>query len=449
MTSKDHIMSAFRGIRYQAGPSGDLSALLAPPYDIISEADQADLYARHEHNFVRIERPMGSDADTHSDNRYSGAASTLRQWLGDGVLTREKAPTLYLLEQEFEFSDQIWRRRGVFGLVRLPERDEHYVLAHEGTLPEPKRDRLRIMRACQAMTSPIMAMHEDPEGLLADIVAQVGGDPESVAHETDGVVDRLWILREESLIADICGAVGRGPIFIADGHHRFDTALAYRDEMRGVARQSGARAGFECALMIVISAQDAGLAILPTHRLLSGLGADGTAQMKARLHDVCEVQQSPLPDAAAFAGEGWAASAPTGRHAFGAYCGDGKFYTLSVRDRSLPRNGFSAPALDVVVLHHSIIDPVLAGLEDREPRPAAESEQRKVRRRIAYVTDARQAIAAVNRGEHDFAFFLRPTRVSDVLAAGRAGQRMPGKSTYFYPKVPSGLVLSDASSEPI
>ena len=430
------VLHPFRGIRYAQQDSRDLSRLITPPYDVISAAMRDELYARDEHNFIRIELGREPAPGEPPDGRYARAADTLRRWLAEGVLAREPERAFYLLEQQFALGGRTWRRRGVLGLVRLPERGQAGVLSHEGTLPAPKADRLALMRACRAMTSPILSMVEDDGALLLRTLWNLASNCDATARDGDGVLHRLQVIQEPDALEAIRDAVGAGPVFIADGHHRFETAIAYRDEMRQAHPDAPKDAGFNHALMLITSARDEAVKILPTHRLISGLGEAGVREMMSRIRDSCEVHEWPLPDPTALGSQPWLEGMSPERHAFGAYCGDGKYYVLILRDEVLPKPERVADALDVTVLHRHLIEPVVDQVGAQ-------------RVHLSYVVHEEEAIQAVARGECDFALFLRPTRVSDVLAAARAGERMPGKSTYFYPKVPAGLVVSDASEAPI
>lgn len=445
----DSILLPFRGIRYRTADPQELSSLMAPPYDVISESMQAELHALHPHNFVRVELPEdGAD-------RYQRAGAVLRRWLDESVLVRERTPALYLLEQEFRVGDRTLRRRGVFGLVKLPEAGEHYVLAHEGTLSEPKADRLQLTRACKAMTSPILLMTEDPEAHLIERLEQVKEEPEAVAEDTAGVIHRVWTLQDSASTAAVCAAIGSGPLFMADGHHRFETALAFRDEMRQATPEAVPEAGFNYALALVTSAQDDGLEILPTHRLVACPDEEGKEAMKAFMGEHFEVHRLDLPDPKGLGWHPWLECRASHRHVFGAYCGDGNYYVLIARDDMVSPSQSVVERLDVSILHRYLIDPLLADsgqAPDADGRISHDAQPTGTAcrgARLRYVSDEEQAIAAVERGDYDFALFLRPTRISDVMAAARAGERMPGKSTYFYPKVPAGIVISDASAEPL
>jgi len=257
------------------------------------------------------------------------------------------------------------------------------------------------------------------------------------------------------MIEAIVSAVGPGPIFIADGHHRFETAVAYRDEMRRALPQAPPDAGFNYALVLVVSAQEEGLHILPTHRLVAGIDEDSTDRIKARMADCFDVHQWELPDPESLGSQPWLEGVAADRHVFGAYCGDGRYYVLTARDEMLPPTASVVDHLDVSILHQHLIDPIVQSIEGRPDTDESVSHDSHTAgsalrgARLTYIVDEQQAVAAVERGDYDFAFFLRPTRISDVLAAARAGERMPGKSTYFHPKLPAGMVFSDASAEPI
>ncbi len=431
MAPREGIAAAFRGIRYRGSGCCDLSALIAPPYDVISETMQADLYARHPHNFIRIELPQAPPGGS----RYQAAGATLAKWREEGVLMTEDAPSVYVLEQEFEAGGETLQRRAVLCLVRLPEEGEGYVLSHEGTLAAAKADRLELMRACQVMTSPVMLICEDEDAELLDWLREVGGTPQAEAVEHDGVRDRLWTVTDESKITRLIGGIGAGPLAIADGHHRFETAMAFRGEMRERHPAAPAEAEFNYALALITSARDPALAILPTHRLIAGLGGSGMAAMKERMSDAFDLTERPLPEA----GMEWAAwngGGEAGRTTFGVYCGGDSYYLLSPRGEDVANSGSAVERLDVSIIHRLLIDPVIAGCSTGGCR-------------IEYMTSAQDAVKRVRRGDAEAAVLLRRTRIEDVLAVAKAGQRMPGKSTYFYPKAPAGLVLSSATAAPI
>jgi len=435
MAPSDSIIAPFRGIRYQTGSFRDLSSLIAPPYDVITLEMRVALYARDEHNFVRVELPQDESAKSKEGDRYSRAAATLHFWLAQGVLIQEEKPAFYVLEQEFQVEGKWWRRRGVFAALRLPEKGRSYVLPHEGTLAAPKADRLRLMQACEMMTSPILVMSEDSESGLLSQLLEVSSEPSAVAVDDDDVVHRLWVVQGQDSLEAICSAVGPGPLYIADGHHRFETAMTYRDNRRKSSPAAPANAGFNYALTLVTSAQDPALKILPTHRIISGLGKTGRRLMLERMQQEFYVREAAFSSSKAPPILRLLEEAAGGRQEFIAYYSDRHWYILAARNEDLGSSPLAAASFDISLLHQYLIDPVLASLGDGP--------------KVTYVSDQEKAIGAVASGEADLAIFLRPVRVSEVLAAAGAGKQMPGKSTYFYPKAPAGLVVSDMSARPI
>lgn len=229
--NQNPIIRPFRGIRYNPERFPDLSAVLSPPYDIINPERQHELYAQHPQNLVRLELAKTGDTDTEEDNRYTRAAADLQSWLQEGVLIKEEQTALYVVETEFRVGSQSWRRRGLFAAVRLPEAEEGYVLEHENTFAKAKQDRFQLMQATQAMISPVMSLVEDREGRLLDLLNSLPAEPDAVG-EMEEMTHRLWVVRDGATIAAITEAVDAGPIYIADGHHRYNTARRHQEEMR-------------------------------------------------------------------------------------------------------------------------------------------------------------------------------------------------------------------------
>jgi uncharacterized protein (DUF1015 family) len=433
MARSSSVISPFHGIRYRTAESRDLSSRMAPPYDIIDASLQDDLYAQHEHNFVRVELPRPPEPETEERSRYTQAAATLESWLAGGVMVREERPAFYTLEQEFTAYGERWRRRGVFAALRLPEEDERYVLSHEGTMAGPKADRLKLMQACATMTSPIMVMSEDTGSKLLSRLQQTQREPDATATDREGVAHRLWVVDADEEVDAIRSAVGAGPLYIADGHHRFETAITCRNGMREAYPSAPADAGFNYALAFVTSARDEALKILPTHRLISGLGARGTAAMKRRISEWCEVKQVSAAECRGERIQRLLSSGSRGGHTFLVCGGDGARSLLTVRQEKLRPSASAVASLDVSILHEYLIDPVLAEVGEAAT--------------LSFVHDEETVVRAAERGECDFAFLLRPAGVQDVLRAAGAGERMPQKSTFFFPKAPAGLVVSSLGRE--
>jgi len=421
------MIAPFRGVRYNTRASGDISALISPPFDVISPALREALLARDAHNFVRLELPEAAD-----ENRYAAAAETLQAWQREGVLVREQAPALYVIENEFAAAGQTWKRRGVFAAVRLPEEGENYVLPHEDTFSEPKADRFRLMEATRHMISPVMSLCEDARGEMVRLLTGIPRAPEAEALDQEAVTHRLWVVRHGALLSALCRIIGSGPLYIADGHHRFDTAVAYRDEMRRLHPGAPGNASFNYALMLILSARDPALKVFPPHRVVSGLGPEGVAWVEAGLRNSFDV--SPRMSPCEGIEEELAAAYAEGRHVYGLYRAEGGLAIIAPREQALPASGSPVARLDVTVLHRLLLEPMLQACPNA---------------RISYVVDAQEAAGRVQRGEGEFAFFLRGTNVAQVMAVARAGERMPKKATYFFPKAAAGLVISAASEKPL
>jgi uncharacterized protein (DUF1015 family) len=440
-------LAAFRGVRYRKIAPAEMGRVLCPPYDVISQAQQAELYDRHPYNAVRLEFGKTSLQDAPDDNRYTRAAATWRQWLAEGVLGCEEAPSIYLHRQAFalpfgtprvpqgpEGHGEMRQRGGLFCLVRLEEFERRLVLPHEGTLSAPKADRLELMRACQAQLSPALMLFKDRSGSASRLLgAMCQGEP-LVRAESAGESHTLWRCGRQDWIGEVFALLDEGPFFIADGHHRYETALNFRNEMRARFPEAPGNAAFNYVLALLVNADDPGLVILPTHRLLR-LGAEDQVVLERLVAERFDIEPVAM---------GATCKEPAGVHvesllaeqagdgtAYAWYTAGGAFRLLKPKDP--PTAGSPTDVLDVRVLHERLLDVVLS--------------QANQTLRIKYLTDAGAAIAAVDSGEYQSAFLLNPTPVEQVLEAGLAGERMPGKSTYFYPKAPTGLVMSPVGPE--
>ncbi|MHB9132519.1 MAG: DUF1015 domain-containing protein [Armatimonadota bacterium] len=410
-------------IRYNVERYPNLAPVLAPPYDIISADGQQELYDRDPHNVIRLEYGKQSATDTDIDNRYTRARDALAAWLADGSLVMEEAACVYPHRQGYTWEGKSFTRNGFFAAVELQPFDAGDVLPHELTLKGPKEDRLKLMRACLTSFSPVLGLYDGRETPLGDLLGRVtAGTPLAVA-EGCGFDETLWRGSDTAINREIVQAMAQRKILIADGHHRYETMLALRDLLRQEFPDTPANAAFNYGFMLLIDLNDPGLLVLPTHRLLQL-----TPEMKAvfcrlagnkfRLEKI-EISHPDQITAIL--------TAHAAEHAFIWY--DGSGYTLLTSKRSSV-NGL--PTLDVVALQERIIAPLLA----MDPEGEA-----TVERNVRYTPKNAEAIAAVDRGQVDGALFLNPTPVHDVLTLAEHGVRCPQKSTYFYPKAPTGLVM--------
>ena len=419
-----------RGLRYNPQAVEDLAAVVTPPYDVITPEAQAQYYARHPYNIIRLEYGKEEPGDDEVNNRYTRAAAAFAAWRERGVLIREKTPAFYLYEQEFQVRGKRMRRHGFFCAVRLERFERGVIMPHEETLAGPKKDRLELLRACRANFSPIFGLYADREGSVLAALLRAAGEPAVSFYDELGHAHRLWVITDAGTVNAVRDRLADRRILIADGHHRYETALAYADEQAGPGPH-------RYVMMVLVNLYDPGLVILPTHRLVRETGKLSLGAFMDALEEQFEIAEAPPASAWNF--EAFLAGlASRGRHAFGLYAGREKLYILKLRgdvpvQRLLPQD--RSPAwreLDVAVLHHLVLHRIL-GIGPRE------CENGKA---LAYTRDAEGALRRVDGGEYRLAFFLNPTRVEEVVAVAEAGDRMPQKSTYFYPKLITGLVIN-------
>ena len=418
----------FHGLRYDC-ERVDLGTVLAPPYDVIKGTMRAELITRSEYNVVGVELPEGE-----GDAKYDSAARLLEAWVAKGILVRDD-PTFYVYEQEFQVpgSGEIRRRRGVLGALRLEEFGKG-VQPHEFTLSGPKEDRLKLLRATRTNTSPIFGLFADNDGWVTSLINNAYIEhPLCEARDTEGVLHRLWHMDDDETVNAAVAALEDEPILIADGHHRYETALNYRNERREAALAAGqAWTGAEpenFVLMMIVSTLDEGLIVLPTHRLIKNVAAAKMASLVENLERYFEIEVLPMTGEATLPET--SDTSCIGLHL------PGQSYSLRLRpgqdhlvaldaERSTAYN-----ALDVTVLHTLILQQQL-GIGAAELAAGGS---------VGYTIDATEAIGKVEAGEYQAAFLLRPTPVEQVQQVAAAGDRMPQKSTYFYPKLITGLVL--------
>jgi uncharacterized protein (DUF1015 family) len=399
------LVSPFRALRYDPVRVGDLGALVAPPYDVISPAQQDALYDRSPWNVVRLILPREPE-------RADAAAATLRAWMTEGVLVRDADPALYFYSQEFSLKDGSRHRRdGVLCRLGLEEFRTGVVRPHERTLPGPKADQLALLRATGAYLSPIFGLYSRARERLRD-VAGVAGAPAIEIRQEHGEVHRVWRVDDADAVARVAAALAPETIFIADGHHRYETALAYRAE-RGAG-------GPRSILAFISNMEEEGLHVLPTHRLLRVPLRLPAAEFEERLRECFAV--APLD-----------AATPRPAGAIDVVLPDRRLrlHARAAAAACLVHLPPSVRRLEVALLHGAILEPILgAGSRDLE-----------------FTHDDAEATLAVVSGRGSAAFLLNPPTVAEVRAVCLAGELMPEKSTYFYPKLASGLVF-DLVAEP-
>jgi uncharacterized protein (DUF1015 family) len=442
----------FSGLRFDPRRV-DVSATVCPPFDVISPAAQQGYHARDPHNVVRVELGLGPADPLAPNNRYEAAATALRDWQRAGVLFREPAPALYLHEQRFEVGGRGFTRRGLIVAGRLHDWSEGQVLPHEGTRSGPKQDRLALLRATHTNVSPLWLLYDDSDRAVSQAVRQAWSDEPVAAASTEGEQHTLRAISDPAIIRSVVQAFATRPLYIADGHHRYETAQIYRDQQRAAPGNAGGRkepdAGYEFAMMLVTALDDPGVVVLPTHRLVRRL--DQTApEVRAALEQWLVLTPLDLPTGddvmvGAAMEEALARAGQSHGHAFGLLESDGAWLLTPRSDVSwqdlLPKGHSEAwQQLDVSVLDAIAIRHV-CGIHAEGEASQSDATSHAPSDRLAYVSDFAGAVTAVRSGEAQQAFFLNPTRVDQVCAVAGAGDRMPPKSTYFYPKPVTGLVL--------
>jgi uncharacterized protein (DUF1015 family) len=407
-----------RALHYDPARAGDLNDLVSPPYDVIDAADRARLLERSPHNVVEIDLPRADNGD----DPYAHAAQTLQTWLEQGILVRDEEPALWALGQDYTGPDGRPRRRhGFFARVRVENYGAGRIRPHERTHPGPKEDRLRLTRATQANLSPIFSLYDDPENAAWSALApHTENAPFGDVTDPDGTRHRLWRIGDTDAIEAVREAMDGTELLIADGHHRYETARVYAEEI-------GGDGGHRYVLMYLVSLEDPGLEIFPTHRLLVGLDEQRRDALHTELERDWQIDSidpgelQPTGDGPVRAG----------------YLEKGRARMLSLRDQAiadaaLPDHAEPYRRLDTAVLEALVLQGALNMTEDDISHLNG----------LDYARSTEEARARVDTGQADAAFFMRSTPVEHVREVAAAGETMPPKSTYFFPKVLTGLLFN-------
>lgn len=415
------VVKPFNALRFceKAGP---INELVCPPYDIISEEQRQTFLKTNPHNVIRLELPR------EGEDVYARAGDTLRQWLDQGIVATDSTEQFYIYEEEFEIDGQRRSLKGVIARVKLTDFSEGVVIPHENTLSAAKEDRFQLMCATGCNFSQVYCLFEDGDRKIADVL-NAASQSGAVYDFTDGeaVRHRLWTVGAD---CELTGLFADKRLFIADGHHRYETALRFRDAMRekGADDQSGS----EYVMMMLVPMESDGLVVFPTHRVVHSLPDFDGRSMMIEVRKYFHVGEM---SSAAVLERNLAAEYRNRKISFGAYF-SGRYFLLTLKTSPtlaelLPDTDPTLRELDVTVLHSLILEQILK--IDRENM----AKQLNLR----YTRDMAEAVSMVD-ADANCAFFLNPTRVEQIAAVGNAGQKMPQKSTYFYPKLITGLVMN-------
>lgn len=420
----------FRALRFDVTEVGELSDVVCPPYDVIDPDFQKRLHDKSPNNIVRLEFGLDAPGDAPGNDKYSRAASTLTDWIKSGVLTPETQAAFYLYEQEYEVEGQTFHRRGFFARVRLEPFGTGKIFPHEQTLSGPKADRLNLFTATRTNLSPIFGLYPDEtNSVLAAIEQGVKDKTPITAIDHLGVVNRLWPVTDEATLTRVRGLIADKPVFIADGHHRYETGLNYRNALEKEGNLNGSDDPANFCLMALVSMSDPGLLILPTHRLISGLGKIDSESLASKLGDQFEIRPfGEGPDAARAAWDFIESSGDQSRIGFGT-SSDGKWFVASLKDDArmdelCPDHSAEWRGLGVSILRELVLKDLL--------KAEGTSKIKYVHLLSEVLEDQSYEVAA-----------LVPSATMDhVRSIASGGETMPPKSTYFYPKILTGLVVN-------
>jgi len=434
------LFAPFRGMTYNVERLGDISSLVAPPYDVISPEEQEEYYQIHPYNVIRLILGKVMTGDSDWDNRYTRAADLFRRWEAEDALVRDENPSIYVTSLTYDPGDGRGKktRWGVIGVVGIEEEDSGVILPHERTFSAHKADRLKLMRTCHAQFSQIFSVYEDPMGEMRDGLKEVSEEKPSFSfHFRDGTDHRMWIVQEPEILDRAARIMADKRIYIADGHHRYETSRNYRNLMRTRYGTRPADRPYEYVMMYLTDMDDAGLTILPSHRLVKRcveFDMESFMGDVEKWFDVIAVpsrnpRESSLRQRLEEQGQ---ATSAIGFH----HTGQARDYVLALKPGMRDHMGEDlAPSLrelDVLVLSRLILQAILGFTRE-------DLDNEEI---FHYQSDMAKAMATVDSGEFQMAFLLNPTRIEQVKEVAGSGLIMPRKSTYFYPKILTGLVFN-------
>jgi uncharacterized protein (DUF1015 family) len=401
------MVNPFYGVRYNPNKIKDFSSVLAPPYDVISPSEQNELYEKSPYNVIRLILPKGE-----GDEKYARASKTFRRWMGEELLIRDEEPCIYPYYQEFEEDGKTVTRKGFIAVVRLEDFSSKRILPHERTFPKHKQDRLKLTIACRANLSPVFAIYSDPDGLVQrSIEERLPEKPIIDAVGGDGVKSRLWKVSHGDLISEIKSQMTSRNLLIADGHHRYETALEYRDIQRKRFGMDSEDKPYEYVMMYLCRGEDEGLLIKPTHRVVRSLGHLDIEVFFKKLGERFNLEKVSFNKGVL----------PLGPREFAVLTGDSDTVFKASLKEPLP---VSYRNLGVMLLHNLVFNEIIKE-EEAE---------------ILYTKSLKEAIGLVRDG-YKLAFILPSISALDIFEVSMANEKMPHKTTYFYPKLLSGLVF--------
>jgi len=410
---------------------------MTPPYDVISPSEQEQYYKNHPNNIIRLDLGKEFPEDTETNNRYTRASEFFGDWVKAGIMKQEDEPSIYIYDQEFSYGDKHFIRRGFIALVKLEPFDKGSIYPHEQTLPGPKADRLKLMQSCKANLSSIFALFPDEDNAVDNyLLSATPSKPEMEFIDGSGVTNRLWVIKEKRTIHTVTELMKGKALFIADGHHRYETSLVYKEQRH---KENGGQHGelpSDYVMMVCVSMNNPGLQIFPFHRAVRQIKDFNPNQMLHRLKDFFEIEQ--LDNDSEIGAAMQKLNSDSKPHSFVMYVGEtDKYYLLqlngeNVLDKVFANDHPEWKRLDAGILHSVIINRILG----------IHSGEAGLKNFIKYVKNETEAISLVQSGDFQVAFILRPTLIEQVREIALARKVMPPKSTYFYPKLITGIVIN-------
>ena len=416
-------------MRYNTFLAGKIGELCCPPYDIISEEERLGYIAENEYNVIRLELPK------EGEDVYKTAGEVLDMWRNTGVLVHETKPAVYIYEEEFNAYNKRSSVKGIIVRVKVEEFSKGVILPHEFTLSKAKADRFNLMKATNCNFSQIYALYMDEEHTTLKTIDSLSNrKPDQKFTDNDHVTHKLWIITDEKVIGKLVNDFVDRKLYIADGHHRYETALNYRNYCRenGISKEGDPQ---DYQMMYLVDMQHPGLVVFPTHRMVRDLESFDKDKVLKGCEEYFDIKK--------FTSVGNINSELSkqykqGKKAFGFYCGKGEWYLLVLKDievmaKVLPDLSEASQQLDVSVLHSLILEKTMG----------IDKENMANQINLTYTKFFEEAIMKVDKGEFQCSFILNPTRVTEIRDVAAAGEKMPQKSTYFYPKMITGMVMND------
>lgn len=420
-------IKAFKGLRYNTEIAGEIAELCCPPYDIISEEQRLGYIGANENNIIRLELPKGEDA-------YKNACEILKMWEEKGVLVKEDKPAIYIYEEEFTVYGHRKCIKGIIARVKLEEFEKGIILPHEHTLSKAKEDRLNLMKATNSNFSPIYALYmDDDHTTMKTVDKQCTEDAVLEFTDCEEVTHRLWVITDEAVIEKLCNDFADRKLYIADGHHRYETALNYRNYCRenGISKEGDAQ---DYQMIFMCDMEHPGLVVLPTHRLVRDLQSFSKDEVLSKCKKLFSITEyEGVEDMGTILYQQYKKD----KNAFGFYCGGNKWNMLVLKNsdtvkKHCPKLSKALRSLDVTVLHSLVLEEIFG----------IDKENMAQQINLTYSKYFEEAISSVDSGKAQCSFIMNPTRVEQIKDVASNGEKMPQKSTYFYPKMITGMVMN-------